>query len=127
LYAYVLICLAVVLVGAYWRNTKGFNADLLLAFTIGALVLPPVSHDYTLPMLTAPFALFLASQSLRDHSWKGIMAILLMFIASLAYSATLFSFKYRPSALSDTFPFLVIILTAAVLLNILKGRQAEAQ
>jgi len=127
LYAYVLICLAVVLVGAYWRNTKGFNADLLLAFTIGALVLPPISHDYALPMLTAPFALSLSSQRLRDHSWKGIMAILLIFMASLAYSATLFSFKYRSFALSDTFPFLVIILTAVTLLNILQGRQAEAQ
>jgi hypothetical protein len=126
LYVCVLICLGVVLVEAYLRNEKGLDVNLLLALTLGMLILPSTSHDYALPMLTVPFALAIASQSIENLPWKGLTVILLVFLGSLAYSATLFSYAYRPAYLNNSFPLLLIILVVVALLSLLKGRQPEA-
>jgi len=72
---------------------------LLLACTIGALLIPSASHDYTLSILAAPVAvLFLDLSSTSDRApathGRSVDKIL-VFVLSFLYSTTLFSFIHK--------------------------------
>ena len=67
LYAVFLICFLAVLVNAYVKNIAGINFDLLLVCVIGALIVPSINHDYSLPLLMAPFAMFVSDLNAREY------------------------------------------------------------
>jgi hypothetical protein len=119
---YYFICLLVVIGRAYKNNKIGINFDLFLVCTIGALILPSVSIDYKLPLLSPAIALALSYNPQSHHKIRQIITGILLTIISLAYSFTLFSPVNRPALLGSCFPLFMIILTAIILLNIVEKR-----
>jgi hypothetical protein len=59
--------------------------------------------------------------------FRKILAILLVFLLSLAYSMTLFPYIYRPEYLANSLPMLIVILAAITLLSFLdSGTRTES-
>jgi hypothetical protein len=120
LYIYFFVCLSIALVKAYRQNTGGFDASLFLVCLLGGMMIPAISHNYKLVMMSAPFALAMSVQNVRDALWANVLSIVLVTTASFAYSATLFPPNARPAALENSFPFLFVMLTAVVLLGFMQ-------
>jgi hypothetical protein len=109
-------CFLSILVAAYLRRETGFNPFLLLACTIGALIIPSVSHDYKLSLLAGPVSIVFGYLTISRKPWQRILICLLIFSASFAYSVTLFPFKYRPDFLANSLPALLGLLVTFTLL-----------
>jgi hypothetical protein len=109
-------------------GSKAIDAHFLLVCAIAGILLPSVSHDYTLVVLFGPMGLVLAEEESApaggfEHGRKAVG--ILRFIALLALcsslSATLFSFTNKPTWLANNMPFLMIMLGATVTLRILRS------
>ncbi len=110
LLVFVAVCILLIMLQAYRRQHRGFNGYLLLACTVGALVIPPVSHDYKLSILVAPIAAFFCvSYENTNHRLRLIVTFLTLAF-SLAYSSTLFSYTNKPTILSNNLPALLALL-----------------
>lgn len=120
LLTYFVVGLLSIIVIAYKRNQQGFNANLLLACTIVGMTVPSVSHDYKLALLAAPLSVALSSFSKPATHWGKILAALILFLASLAYSITLYPFKYRPYFLANSLPALFVLMAVAILAELVK-------
>lgn len=123
LYIHFLICFAAIFFKGYKDNRAGFNVDLLFVLVIGVLILPSISHDYNLTLMAAPFALFMAGFQVRDNRLIKFASILLVVIASFAYSAMLFPFVYRPEYFQNSYSLLFIVLTSLTLLSFMRKEQ----
>ncbi len=123
LYLYFLICFLIILVNAYRKNEPGIQFDLLLACVIGSLVLPTVNHDYTLPLLTVPFALSISNWHTRHYPWPKFLTLIFTMAASFVYSISLFPINYKPDALKNSLPIIFIILTIVTGLNIAQRKE----
>jgi hypothetical protein len=121
--AFIAVCIFLIMIQAYRQKQNGVNSHLLLACTIGALLIPPVSHDYKLSILAAPVAILLSDMSsfpegvIRSR-WLFIF-MLLVFTLSTAYATTLFSYTNKPSILAYNFPALITMLLATTCLSIM--------
>lgn len=128
LYAITCACIFLVILYSYRRGKNGFNPYLLLACTIGALVIPSVSHDYSLSILSAPIAVLVSDKhfiSLRSVRLRGhIFHIVTLTIFSFAFFSTLFSYINKPLIFKNNFPALMIILLITTFL-FLKHRNAK--
>lgn len=128
--AFIAACILLVVVKAYQERNGGLNAYLLLACTLGALLIPSVSHDYKLSILAAPVALlfhrrrpFAANGNLRLQAIFG----LLTFVFCVAYSSTLFSYTNKPALLDNNLPALTVMLFITAAFALLgSGRQSPA-
>jgi hypothetical protein len=121
LYAYFFICFVIVLGRAYMQNEKGINANLWMVCLVGGMLLPAISHDYKLPLLTVPFMLLMSAQQVRNVGWIKAVSILLITAASFAYSGTLFPSTARHGLFENSLPFLLVILTAIILLGFMQN------
>jgi len=117
---YFMLCFLAIMGVAYWRRENGLNTYLLLACTIGTMVIPSVSHDYKLALLAAPMSIALGTLTLPTQTFNKLFSCILIFVAAMAYSATLYPYKYRPDLIANSAPLLFIILTAITLLYVLK-------
>jgi Glycosyltransferase family 87 len=110
LLGFVAVCILIIILQAYRRQHKGINGYLLLACTVGALVIPPVSHDYKLSILVAPVAAFsCVTYENYNHRLRVIVTFLTL-VFSLAYSSTLFSYTNKPTILGNNLPALLALL-----------------
>lgn len=135
LLAIILACLFFIIVKAYRKNGTGINSYLLIACTLGALLLPSVSHDYTLAILAAPIAILFCDLSFTSkmtlHLRQRLLSSGLTFILAFAYSVTLYSYDNKPILLQNNFPPLLIMLLAIVCLSVIsfdlhRGRQPDS-
>ena len=108
------------------RKESGLDPYLLLACTIGAIILP-ISYDYTLSILAAPMLLFLSGMSEMTKPWQKLISILLIFAISIAYFSTLVPYKYRPSYLDNIFPSLFLILIVVTILNFMRYQNRKVE
>lgn len=115
-------CFTVVIARSYINDDHGINFDLLLVCTIGALIIPSVSIDYKLPLLSPALALALTHAPRSIGGVRGVFRAFLFVSVSLAYSLTLFSFVHRPAWLGNSFPLFMVILIAVTLLNVTERR-----
>lgn len=122
LMAYYVACLLAILIKAYKKNENAVNFDLLLICTIGALIIPSVSIDYKLPLLSPVFAMVLSYRSNQSSKLKRGIAILLLFATSLVYAVILFPFTHRIALFSSCFLMLMFMLTTVTLLNFVEER-----
>ena len=122
--AIVLTSFLVVLLASISRNRAGVDGALLLACTVLALVLPSVSHDYTLALLPGPMAIYLGQLGIDPDPKRQAMTNLLIFVLSLAYSSTLFSYVYKPVWLGNNLPMLVIILVTVAVMTRYSGERS---
>jgi hypothetical protein len=113
------LCLLAVVISGYRRVGSGLNPDLLLACALVAVLVPGVSHDYTITILAAPVALFLSTMNRRDAPAGGALwraALLLLF--SFTYSSTLVPLGYKPALLllGNNFPALFVLLVVCAVI-----------
>jgi len=116
---YFLICFLALILRDYWNKSQGLNPDLLLICTLGGMMIPSVSHDYKLALLAGPMAVALSNRKIAAADWRKVLSAILIILGSLAYSITLFPFKYRPDFLESSFPALFFILTSMTLLSLI--------
>jgi hypothetical protein len=103
-----LVCMIGYLV--YIRRDRASDAFFLIGCTVCMLVVPSVSHDYTLPLLAGPMAILLSSLSSARHRVVRSIQICLIVILAAAYASTLFSFTNKPPEWGNNFPALLLIL-----------------
>jgi hypothetical protein len=118
----ILVCIFIVIQKATQQKQKGLNSFLLLVCTIGALLIPPISHDYTLSFLAAPVAIFLSSDDLykrQDGTFSRLVRIVFICVFSIAYSSTLVSGHYKPFIIQNNFLALFVMLFIITLFSIL--------
>ena len=120
LIACVLACLGVILATVYRANRKGVDVHLLLGSALCAVLIPGVSHDYTLPVLTGPFAALLLKYEhvidRADTRYRRLLAPILM--CSAAYACLLFSPSYRPRFLGHNTPILMAMVIGVTWLSL---------
>jgi hypothetical protein len=115
------LCLLAILVKSYRLKLPGLNAYTFLACTIGMLVIPAVSNDYKLPLLTAPMAmLMLQPLQITGNIPKTILVNIIKFSITLAYMTTLFSYTNKPLFMQNNLPALLFILLALTIMVILE-------
>lgn len=117
----VILLIFLIMLQAYRQKQNGLHPGLLLACAIGALLIPSASHDYTLSFLAAPVAFFLTDKKMWETATRPrqrIFLIEILFIFSVAYSSTLFSYTYKPLAVNNNFPALFIMLLVVALLSL---------
>lgn len=92
------------------NRMSGINIHLILFLTLGAIMLPTVSHDYTLSLLTFPIVYFIAKLDNRtlktfDKCWLFVL-MFIFFISQYSYA----NFEYLNSLLVlNKLPLLFII------------------
>ena len=112
----------------YRRNLSGLNPYLILACTIGAMVIPSTSHDYKFAIFVAPVLLFFNALDLRavplsrSSLWSWIFQAGLVFLIALAYCVSLYVPDQKPLFLRSNFPPLMVILIASAALMLLRAR-----
>jgi hypothetical protein len=122
-------CVFVVLVQAFRQNSGKINAQLLLVCALGASLIPSISHDYKLPILassTAAFLLELFFRSEKDENRLSRLRLFVMiFIISIAYSATLFSYTNKPGPFwGSNFPPLFVMLLVTTYYSMLPAENS---
>jgi hypothetical protein len=123
---YFVICLLSVWLTSYRHNVRRIDSFLLMLCILGCLLLPSINHDYTLPILTAPFALLVAEQY-SSQTAKRILSGLLLAISAFAYTVTLIPFNHKLLILRNSFPLLLILLTTTTLLSLLREKDTGIQ
>lgn len=118
-------CLAVGIWRAIGGGRKGPDSYLALTCMIAALIVPSVSHDYTLSLLAAPAVAFLTDLEDKEApATGGWMRAGCLVAFGLAYSALLVSYTGRvslpglstvvPAVLTqNALPFLLLVLLSA--------------
>jgi len=128
LLAIVIIFIFLIMFQIYRQKQKGINPYLLLACTIGALIIPSASQDYTLSFLAAPVAVLISAKRFWDRddsSRQQLFFIEMLFIFSAAYSSTLFSYTYKSQLVNNNFPALFTMLAVVTLLSYIPKQRIE--
>jgi hypothetical protein len=112
------ICFFLVWRNAYRRNC-GVDSLLLMVCVLGGLMIPSVNHDYTLPLLTAPFAL-VVSEEYTQAVPRKLLVIPLLVLSSFVYAITLVPFLRKPPYLQNSFPLLILLLVITTILSLLR-------
>jgi hypothetical protein len=113
------LCLITLIVLAFIRRENGFNPYLLLACTVGALIIPAVSNDYKLPLIIGPVSILLSGWPAMKKVSKKFASIVLLIIVLMAFWTTLYPFKIKPEILHNSMPVLLLILIAVTVVNLL--------
>lgn len=118
-------CMFAILLHGIRTKSGGFDPYLFAACTILALVLPSVSNDYTLPLITGPLAIVFQKRSEHDENTKlKFNLILLTIIGSFVYSLTLFSYTNKPLLLDNNAPILLTLLLVITVMSMLGERKS---
>jgi hypothetical protein len=113
------VCLVALIVLAYNRRISGLNPTLLMACTIGALIVPTISNDYKLPLLIGPMSILFSFWPEMVGTPKKLASAAVLVIVSMAFWSTLYPFKIKPEALMNNMPVLMVILLLTTLLSIM--------
>lgn len=111
-------CLLSLMAYSYLRGHPGFNPYLLVVCTICALVIPSISNDYKLPILTLPMAALWSTIILPEQPFRRFVGILLILVSSVAYWSVQYPFIVKPDYLSRNFLTLFILLLAVTALRV---------
>ena len=123
----VVLCILFIVLKAIRQKRHGLDPNLFLACTIGALLIPSTSHDYKLTVLGAPMAIFLYCISSCKNPRKQLLSAVLLFVISVAYSTTMFSFTNKPHFLQNNLPALMVILVSLTLLAMLRNTKYDSK
>jgi hypothetical protein len=122
------LCLFIIIFKAVKQKKAGLNPHLLLACTLGALLIPSVSHDYKLSLLAGPMTILLQEGNIAGKTLRtNLIARFLMLIGSFAYSVTLFSYTNRPYILRNNFPMLAIVLIVFTIMAMLPVSKIDSE
>lgn len=120
LFAIVGVCLLLMVIKAYRQRVKGLNGHLFLACTLAGLLIPSVSHDYTLSLLPGAIALALMNRPRNnDSTGKRLFSVALLIVISFTYAVTLFPYVNKPGVFENNCPVLLAMLLTITLLNLM--------
>ena len=108
----VLVLLGIVMLRSYRRSPTGFNAQLFFSCTIAALLIPSVSNDYKLTLLTVAMSVAFPCSLQGQRGAARLYPALLLLIVAFAYGTTLYSFTNKPLLLKNNLPALLLMLAA---------------
>lgn len=125
------LCFVYAVYVSHARRWPGLDPYLLLACCVGALIIPSISNDYTLPILVPAAAMFFERLQIANKGRirAGLGAFMLV-LMSFAYSSTLFSYTNKaslPFLIENNLPALFLVLltaTALVALGHVPSREA---
>ena len=105
----------------YRKQFSGLNSYLLLCCSLTACILPAESHDYKLPFLIAPMAIFLSTITSKGKNLRRqIFQNILIFIMSITYCSTLFAYTNKPLFIfGNNFPNLIIMFIVVIILMLI--------
>jgi hypothetical protein len=117
----VIAMVVVVAVKAILKRTPGVDPYLLFICTCAALLIPPVSHDFKLPILAGPAAYLLMDLTIRGKRKRVLWLILsgLVFVFSLAYFSTQYSYVLKSPIIANNFPAVFMMMFICSILNYL--------
>ena len=115
-----LACLALIISHSCRQRRTGFDAPLFLACTLAALLLPPVSNDYKLTLLTAAMAAAFPHRSLRKQGIQRVVSMALLLLCSFSYASTCFSLTNKPRLFKHNLPALFIAFCCWTLFTLLQ-------
>jgi hypothetical protein len=126
LLALVVACILLILWQTYRHKQSSPNPYLILGCTLGTLLIPPVSHDYKLSLLTGSIALaFYQDPIPTGISFRSRLVLWpVAFLFFLIYSFLLFPQTNRPPFLNSNMPALMVLLLAIVLFSWVTQRLA---
>lgn len=113
---------------AYMRNVRSSFKYIVMICALSAMLIPPISHDYKLPILSMAFAVFVGETGpIIVNRIRGILMALLFFALSILHACTLFSFTFKPMLLLSNTPVLIfagIILVFIMLTEDMQNRES---
>ena len=112
IFIFIGICLGVVLLYMWRGYLPAINTYLITLCTIGTLIIPQSSHDYTLSIITGSFAIFFIglNDKLRELDIKWFVKLIIV-IMSTCYFSLLYSYTNKPHfLLQNSFPILIVLL-----------------
>ena len=107
------------------QRESGLNPYLLLACTVGAIIIPTTSNDYRLSILTGPIAIVLMEITSTNNSRSNFISLSLIFLTSFAFASTQFSNVYKPVFFQNNFPALMAILFLVACLYYLRDQKVD--
>jgi hypothetical protein len=117
------IMILTIVLHLYRSRQSGLNPYLLMVCTIGALMIPPASFDYKLPVLVAPMIILLSSIPSTNNIYKKAATIVIVIVMSIAYWSTLYPYDVKSPLLFRNSPALLIIyFTTAILYFMFNGK-----
>ncbi len=115
-----LLCFLLVVFRSFQKNIKGFNSDMFVVSTIVALLVPAISHDYTLSVLGSAVGIAIGNRiDLNPAPRFRLLYIFLISLISFAYSSSLFSYTNKPLLLQNNLPALMIMLFSFTIIALL--------
>ncbi len=118
----VIACLVLIMGQSHRQRRLGFDSSLFLACTIAALLLPPVSNDYKLTLLTAATAAAFPNRALMRPGARRVFSIGLLLICSFSYASTCFSLTNKPSVFKHNLPALLMMLCCWTICTLLEPK-----
>jgi hypothetical protein len=127
----IILLLIATLIHLFLSKSKGFDSGLFLILTTCALIIPSVSHDYTLPLLSVAIIFFIGEELKQDADNISGIRKLLLSIAVFFYASTLFSYTNKPICLQNNFPaiFIILLITTCLVISkrkIIKQKQISS-
>ena len=120
------LCFIAIILLAYFRRENGFNPALLLACTVGALIIPTISNDYKLPLLIGPVSILVSAWPVFEKLSKKTLSVFLLLILLMAFWSTLYPFKIKAEILHNSMPVLLLILIAVTVVDLLKEKASTS-
>ena len=119
---FLLACLAIIFMLNRRDQQRGLDPYLLLACTIAAMLIPPISYDYKLSILAPAIALAaLEFERGARHVHPGSLGLAAFVVMVAAYTTTLYSFGFKPTVLDNNCPALLVILACVTGLAVLRS------
>ncbi len=122
LFAVVLGSIVFIILQTYRKRISPYNPFVIMACTLGSMLIPSTSHDYKLSLL-GPFFIYLLFSLSEIKLRNKKLTIIISAIAgviSLLFSISLFVLYDRPFWLQNSFPLLLLmLLLIAVLFELL--------
>lgn len=117
--------LAIALVGltAWRRNSQGLDVHLLLACTLGALLIPSISNDYKLPILAASTLVYLTSITVPKIKTQRALYAVTCLLITIGYTATTYSLGLRPDFLRSSTLILLLMLIVVLISSMALGEK----
>ncbi len=119
-------CLIIIIIFVAKRNQNKFSKELFFTSTLVALLIPSISHDYTLSILAAPFATyFMDIDAFSAGKKKSVTLVLIIIVFSILYSSTLYSYTNKFLFFGNNFFALMLSLLILVFITVVKTRWIE--
>ena len=116
------ICLAAASFSYVRHGTRSSTKTAALVLACGALLIPAVSHDYTLPVLTLAYLFYVSDvRTLALDSARCLLPVGIQLGIAVLVFWTFFSYQFKPWFLANDAPVILGIAVLAVIGDRLYG------